>query len=195
MEKIGYPATWVTHCFLDGGCRQQGLFGHTNGFGDFVLFDALGWPWPIHDCYARRFELAETSGSVRFRSTAGVAVAGKYDRPVDSIFEVTADLQAHRAGLDIIGTVTNVESGFIGKSSQFRALGNVQRDQIAKALAGRTSHIVVASGDGKEFGVFADLRAAKLRFKDTVAVRVKPIRLLNQVVFVATKLVKFSFDS
>lgn len=195
MEKIGYPATWVTHCFLDGGCRQQGLFGHTNGFGDFVLFDALGWPWPVHDCYARRFELAGASGSVRFRSTTGVAAYDSYERRADSIFEVAADMQAHRGGVDLIGTVTNVETGFIGKSPQFRTLGTAQRKQVTDALAGRTSHIVVASGDGKEYGVFVDLRATKLRFKDTVAIRLKPIRLLNQVVFVATKLVQFSFDS
>jgi hypothetical protein len=195
MEKIGYPATWVTDCFLDGGCRQQGLFGHTNGFGDFVLFDALGWPWPIHDCYARRFELATASGSVRFRSTAGIAASNSYERRSDSIFEVAADMQTHRGGVDVIGTVTNVEAGFIGKSAQFRTLGTAQRKEVTKVLAGRTSHIVVASGDGKEYGVFVDLRVAKLRFRDTVAVRLKPIRLLNQVAFVATKLVQFTFDS
>ena len=165
------------------------------GFGDFVLFDALGWPWPVHECYARRFELAEESGGVRFRSTSGVVASGSYARQSDSIFEVAADLQTHRAGVDVIGTVTNVEAGFVGQSEQFRALGNAQRDEVGKALGGRSSHIVVASGDGREYGVFADLRTTKIRFRDTVAVRLKPIRLLNQVVFIATKLVKFSFDS
>ena len=34
-------------------CRDCGadVFFHTNGFGDAVLFDELGWPWPVHECW------------------------------------------------------------------------------------------------------------------------------------------------
>lgn len=53
MRTLGYSLTWVTHCFLDGGCGAR-VFAHTNGSGDFVIFDTLGSPWPVHECYANR---------------------------------------------------------------------------------------------------------------------------------------------
>jgi hypothetical protein len=53
MKKLGYPLTWETHCFIDGGCNAA-VIAHTNGSGDFVLFDQLGHPWPVHDCYLNR---------------------------------------------------------------------------------------------------------------------------------------------
>jgi len=30
------------------------VFFHTNGYGDAVFFDGLGWPWRIHGCYEAR---------------------------------------------------------------------------------------------------------------------------------------------
>jgi hypothetical protein len=57
MQVLGYARTWKTVCFINGGyggCGEH-VFAHTNGFGDFVLFDSLGWPWPIHECYLDRF--------------------------------------------------------------------------------------------------------------------------------------------
>src|SRR5262245_56280444 len=62
MEALGYPATWPTSCFIDGGCGET-VFAHTNGFGDFVLFDDLGPPWPIHECYLNRFVPGSSSTS------------------------------------------------------------------------------------------------------------------------------------
>src|SRR5439155_1958626 len=57
MQVLGYPRTWPTTCFITPGCNAD-VFGHTNGFGDFVLFDDLGPPWPIHDCYLNRFVIS-----------------------------------------------------------------------------------------------------------------------------------------
>jgi hypothetical protein len=51
MKVLGYPVTWPTSCFL--GCTLP-VWAHTNGFGDFVLLNELGWPWPVHDCYLNR---------------------------------------------------------------------------------------------------------------------------------------------
>jgi len=42
MKAIGYSSTWVTSCFINGGCGVR-FFAHTNGYGDFVLLDELGW--------------------------------------------------------------------------------------------------------------------------------------------------------
>lgn len=42
-------STKPTKCWW---CRGPVYF-HTNGFGDCVLFDELGWPWPIHSCWEK----------------------------------------------------------------------------------------------------------------------------------------------
>jgi len=168
MEALGHASTWETHCFLPGGCGQQGLFGHTNGFGDFVLFDALGWPWPIHECYQRRFQLGSETDVVRIGSTSSIrSVNHHHHHSEDSIFEVIADLEKHRAGISVIGTVTNVEKGFIGKSPLFGNLSTRQKSEIVGTLGGRRSHIVVAAGDGHEYGVFVDFDKYPLGFRDT----------------------------
>ena len=54
MEVLGYPLTYLTTCFISGGCGDD-VWAHTNGYRDFVLFDDLGQPWPIHECYLNRF--------------------------------------------------------------------------------------------------------------------------------------------
>jgi hypothetical protein len=62
VKVLGYPSTWPTQCFLANGCGAK-VFAHTNGDGDFVLFDELGPSWPVHDCYTNRvqtFAKAET---------------------------------------------------------------------------------------------------------------------------------------
>ncbi len=54
MDIIGYSLTWKKRCFIGSGCRKT-VFAHASGNGDFVLLDNLGWPWPIHECYLKRF--------------------------------------------------------------------------------------------------------------------------------------------
>lgn len=39
--------TYSTNCWWCGAI----VFYHTNGYGDSVLFDSLGWPWEIHSCW------------------------------------------------------------------------------------------------------------------------------------------------
>jgi DNA-directed RNA polymerase subunit RPC12/RpoP len=47
LESLGQPLTSSTRCWWCG----ERVFFHTNGNGDCVLFEALGWPWPIHSCW------------------------------------------------------------------------------------------------------------------------------------------------
>jgi hypothetical protein len=68
MQAIGQSVTWVTRCFIDSGCGAH-VFAHTNGHGDFVLFDELMPPWPVHGCYLRRFELLKRSNILRIAAT------------------------------------------------------------------------------------------------------------------------------
>lgn len=39
--------TYPTECWRCG----TPVYYHTNGYGDSVLFDSLGWPWQVHDCW------------------------------------------------------------------------------------------------------------------------------------------------
>lgn len=32
------------------------VYYHTNGYGDSVYFDSLGYPWPVHECFKRHLE-------------------------------------------------------------------------------------------------------------------------------------------
>lgn len=41
--------TYSTKCWWCGAM----VFYHTNGYGDSVLFDSLGWPWEIHSCWEK----------------------------------------------------------------------------------------------------------------------------------------------
>ncbi len=193
MEALGYSLTWPTKCFINGGCGQQGLFAHTNGYGDFVLFDALGWPWPVHECYFRRFELPRDSDILDVRGSRIVDVSSHPNRHWDMVRSVEADAERHRAGINIIGTVTDIEPNFVGNSKQFRDLSNKQKAEIKKVLGTRRSFIRVVTGDGYEYGVFADLQKLPARFRDTVATKLKPVRLMNQDVFVATQHRVFRF--
>jgi hypothetical protein len=44
--------TYPTKCWWCG----ELVFYHTNGYGDCVLFDSLGYPWEIHSCWATYWE-------------------------------------------------------------------------------------------------------------------------------------------
>lgn len=41
------PLTYPTKCWWCG----QNVYFHSNGYGDAVLFDSLGWPWSVHRCW------------------------------------------------------------------------------------------------------------------------------------------------
>ena len=44
---ISEAQTYATECWWCG----ESVYYHTNGFGDSVLFDKLGYPWEIHICW------------------------------------------------------------------------------------------------------------------------------------------------
>lgn len=46
-KEIGESKTYPTICWW---CGAE-VFYHTNGYGDCVLFDELGYPWQIHSCW------------------------------------------------------------------------------------------------------------------------------------------------
>jgi|GEM_PF-6755200 len=40
--------TYLTICWF---CKKAEVYYHTQGYGDCVLFDSLGSPWQIHQCW------------------------------------------------------------------------------------------------------------------------------------------------
>jgi len=51
------PKTYTTPCPWCG----QDVYYHTNGYGDSVYFDSLGYPWQIHGCFKDHLENKKTS--------------------------------------------------------------------------------------------------------------------------------------
>lgn len=49
ISTLEQPLTYPTICWWCGAP----VFFHTNGFGDCVLFDRLGWPWEVHGCWEK----------------------------------------------------------------------------------------------------------------------------------------------
>lgn len=152
MDALGYSLTWRTRCFIAGGCGQEGLFAHTNGYGDFVLFDALGPPWPIHECYSRRFELANQANVLEIRGSRLLDVSGHPKQSWEVVTSVDADYDKDQAGINIIGTVISIEKKFVGHSKQFQDLSNKHKAEIKKTLSTCQSFIRVVTGEGYEYG-------------------------------------------
>jgi len=170
------------------GCGKT-VWAHTNGNGDFVLLDQLEWPWPIHDCYFDRFDVG--GGRLNVTGSRGVPYDGTYTRDWDSVTPITPDANAQQRKYGFIGTVTNVEKGFVGGSPEFRGLSRTAEEEVKKVLMGRTSLITIVTGDGTEFTAFVDLKKTPLKFKDIVAADVKAVRLLTTSVFVVTQVRPF----
>jgi len=190
VDALGYSLTWKTCCFI--GCGKT-VYAHTNGHRDFVLFDQLGWPWPIHDCYFDRFDLG--GGKVNVAGSRDVPYSGTLTREWDSVTPITANVNGPRRQYDFIGTITNIEKEFVGGSPDFHGLPRISKEEVRKVLIGRTSLVTIVTGDGAEFTAFVDLKKTPLRFRDIVATDVKAARLLNRSVFVVNKIRLFGRDN
>lgn len=170
MKALGYSVTWPTRCFL--GCDQK-VYAHTNGHGDFVLLDSLGWPWPVHACYHL--------GGGGDHDPKGI------DRGWDEVREADANSFGKKA-YAFIGTVTDLKKGALSGSEDFRILSENARKNIRKALGGRTSIVKLVDGsNGNEFIAFVDISKELIGFRDIVAADIKAVDLLNKRVFVVTR--------
>jgi hypothetical protein len=176
MRRLGHPLTWKTHCFINGGCGDQ-VFAHTNGDGDFVLFDSLGWPWPIHECY-------------QFRTSAD----GLSQTPSGDWQQVRSVEASSASGrVEIIGTVTNYEEARLGGYAGFRQLSRQAQNAVRARLGECRSLITVVTGRGEEYLAFADLRDVVVAVHDTVAARLRPVELLNTFVFKVTQIKRIEY--
>lgn len=51
------------------------VYYHTNGYGDCVLFDELGWPWLVHECWEEYRREQSESFYARVETTVHVRLA------------------------------------------------------------------------------------------------------------------------
>lgn len=192
MEALGYPRTWHTTCFLSGGCGQQ-VLAHTNGHGDFVLFDDLGWPWPIHSCYQDRFG-GPARGSIDMGHTKIVSYNGQLHKPWDVITPVPATLGGQKR-FHLLASITHVDRGFLNKVSQFKNLYGEALEEAKRIISGRTSLLTLVTGSGEEFAVLINLKETPCKFGDIVVADVKAVRLLSDAVFVVNRLRVFHHNN
>src|SRR5881296_3639331 len=72
------PLTYRTRCWW---CDEP-VFFHTNGYGDCVLFDDLGWPWPIHSCWAEHVAAERVAAIVKVEvDLDAIGFDGRFYRP------------------------------------------------------------------------------------------------------------------
>jgi hypothetical protein len=69
-SDLGEPLTHPTVCPV---CGAE-IFFHTNGNGDVVFFDDLGWPWPKHACLTQEEGIRVASRSAEVRRVATLFV-------------------------------------------------------------------------------------------------------------------------
>lgn len=179
MEKLGYARTWKTKCFLTSACHTE-VWAHTNGNGDFVLFDGLGGPWQIHEC---SFQAPLDAG--RSRNAGPRAGAPAKDWEFVVVIEPETNLRQPRR--HFIGTVTSVVKGFSNTDAFRSRLSGASTDAMRKVLDGRTTSVTVVTGEGAQYSFFMDTKKTPTKVHDTVACDIKVQALLNVPVFVATK--------
>jgi hypothetical protein len=79
-ESSGAPRTYTTRCWW---CGAE-VYYHTNGYGDSVLFDSLGWPWEVHGCWE-----AYRRSLPRSPSSGGSSAGGHYHAPAETVPALT----------------------------------------------------------------------------------------------------------
>jgi hypothetical protein len=186
MQALGYARTWRTVCFINGGCGEE-VFAHTNGFGDFVLFDRLGWPWPIHDCYLDRFcqPISASTNSYEIRADA-IAEYRRADEklPFLASKKVPRDIRRMIPG-DHLKEPEKLVFGYVQDYIEnhaerlFRGVGTLGHQLLQAALANNRSQVTIVTSDFESYTAYADLRNVVVRKKDMVTARLKAINLFG----------------
>lgn len=180
MKELGYPWTWPTSCFIgpDGvGCGAA-TFAHTNGDGDFVLFDSLGPPWPIHACYQRRDQYSDRHWSK--------AVDVEAPRP-KKVWKSASDIQRAdaasyrlRSEFHLVGYLQ--EHHPAKRNQWLKKAGGLGASIIWKILAEHPDQFTIVVGDPdaglKSYTAFGNISQHRPRAKDMVAVTLRAVPIL-----------------
>ena len=196
MKILGYPLTYPTICFINGGCGAK-VFAHTNGNGDFVLFDELCPPWPIHSCYLNLFCPAEELNGPRpasgvytdqewalevarhnesYREAARRASQERGGKSAQTIVKVDPkDLPP--ASIKVLGYVQDIIERRTEKL--IRAAGELAQQALRKALGNRDSQITVVDSEFKSYTMFVDIHQEVIAKRTTVVAKVRAINVLG----------------
>lgn len=200
MQVLGYPATWKTTCFINGGCGAS-VFAHTNGYGDFSLFDALGYPWQIHDCYLNRF-LVRSAGSgggleVRtdrreeYRAVKVNQVPVGRPTAAREIEKVDPQSMLAVGEFPVVGVVQDYLERQADRIS--KAAGGLGLQSLEKALGKKRSQITIVTSELKSYTAFADLSDVLIARRSSILATVRAIPVLGMpgrdCVFVASHIV------
>jgi hypothetical protein len=183
MQSLGYPATWPTSCFISGGCGAP-VFAHTNGFGDFVLLDELGPPWPVHDCYANRFLLTGDGRlTIRhdrrseYRDLAISGAPAQSKAPERDITKIDPS--------KFIGDKEFVAIGYVQDyverrmDSLLKKTGTMGRHILERIFGNNKSQLTLVTTELKSYTVFADLSHIAVQRKDIICARLRAVRIVG----------------
>jgi hypothetical protein len=186
MQVLGYSRTWKTVCFINGGCGKS-VFAHTNGFGDFVLLNRLGWPWPIHDCYLDRFcqQIGASTNSYEIRADA-IAEYRQADERVPLVItrKTTRDIRRIVAR-DHLNEPEKIVFGYVQDYIEnhaerlFRSVGTLGHQHLRATLGNYLSQLTIVTSEFESFTAYADLRTVVVKKKDMVAARLKALKVLG----------------
>lgn len=174
--------TWPTSCFIGEdniGCGAP-TFAHTNGDGDFVLFDRLGSPWPIHQCYRNRESLL--SGGKRWTSYFDIDPP----KPKKS-WKSASDIQrvdpATFSSRSIFHVVGYLQDHHLKRRDQlFKTVGNLGKKAILRVLEMYPDQLTVIVGDPdaglQSFTAFGKLRKPGLQKKGMIAATLRSVSVM-----------------
>lgn len=162
------------------------MFAHTNGFGDFVLFDRLGWPWEIHECYKNRFMLSSTitqSGLLTVRRTSeylSTTVSGAPPQKavsLNNIRRIDAEALSGKGETAIAGYVQD----YVEKRAEriAKGFGSLGQQLFMRVLGSARSQLTVVTTELESYTFFADLSNVIVQKRDTILARVRSLPLIG----------------
>ena len=194
MDVLGYPRTWPTPCFIAGGCGAQ-VFAHTNGDGDFVLFDTLGPPWPVHGCYENRFGLTVLPDSptpskiVEEYQECSRKLKAPPTPHAKDIVRRKPEEWLHRGTLTVSGCVQDIVENQLAKV--LKRCGTAAEQLAMKAVGLRNTQVTVVDKDLNSYTAFVDLRSIAIVRGTLLSMKLRAVEVIGfrePVVFVCDSL-------
>jgi hypothetical protein len=211
MDVLGFSKTYPTRC---RECDDE-IFFHTNGYGDVVLFDDLGPPWPIHLCYETRFagRVVPSPGDYRAymvsvygqpfepkrrRKAADWSPPYKSTRKIQRAMGAVPEQRpvdiARCEPANFLGTILEA-TGFVqdihaGRSiTRFAPVGSVGYAYYHKLLRGDAfTQVTVVDSDLVSYTVLVPLPKVALVLGDIVTLRIKAVEGLTEPLFLCESL-------
>ena len=213
MKSLGYSSSWPTTCLINGGCGAK-VFAHTNGKGDFVLFDELGWPWPVHDCYLNRYcsrpadsaprndssvqsvglasilSLARNSNDYARESREALRAGGVATRPRNDIRRIEPRQGMSGDAFTVVGFVADLHEQY--RPRELRSLGMLGEQIATKVIGARNSQITIVNSGLESFTALADLSRQVIAKGDSVSAELRFSSVLRLPLFLCDQVRRLS---